>query len=102
MEWNETTRSSRSAIIYRCLIVAPDRVLMEIDVSILDELVRAGLGKDHLSVVSNSLQFSRFLERFKDKNGYVFVQQKPHDMVAIHAFDVDPPVLGACQPFGVP
>ena len=68
--------------------VAPEKVLMEIDASILDELVRAGLGNDHLSVVKNALLFSQFLERFRDKNGNVLVQEDPHKMVAIHAFEV--------------
>lgn len=68
-------------------------VLMLIDAEILDQLVHAGLGKDHLSVVSNSLQFSKLLIRFADKNGCVHVQEHdangvPTRMTSVHAFEV--------------
>ncbi|WP_186136887.1 MULTISPECIES: hypothetical protein [Burkholderia] len=68
-------------------------VLMEVDAAILDELVRAGLGEDRLSVVSNSLKFSKLLIRFADKNGCVHVQEhdangEPTRVIAVHAFEV--------------
>lgn len=67
------------------------RVRMEIEVAILDDLVRAGLGKDHPDVVSNSLKFSRLMTRYADERGNVTVlhPDEPTHTIPIHAFDVD-------------
>lgn len=67
------------------------RVSMDIDVAILEELARAGMGRDFSDVIDTALRLSRLLASYKDENGDVFIRSKQEisstELVAVHAFE---------------
>ncbi|HIH2744590.1 TPA: hypothetical protein ACYLN4_000248 [Burkholderia lata] len=79
-------------------LVPPGKINMSIDSEILDELVRAGMGKDFSGALDTALRLSRLLASYKDEQGnvYVHVQNKQKhdeldydvvDVVVVHAFE---------------